>query len=59
MWGVIPYLANAADLADANALSKRLARQIGLASDGEFILMVRGFHADPQKNAPSITLLQV
>lgn len=59
MWGVIPYLADAADLADANALSKRLARQIGLASDGEFILMVRGFHADPQKNAPSITLLQV
>lgn len=59
MWGVIPYLATDADLADANALSKRLARQIGLASDGEYILMLRGFHADPGKNAPSITLLQV
>ena len=59
MWGVIPFLADDADLADANALSKRLATEIGLSSEGDFILMVRGFHADPVKNAPSITLLQV
>jgi pyruvate kinase len=59
MWGVIPYFADNTDLSDGNAVAKRLAGEIGLASEGEFILLVRGFHAEPERNAPSITLLQV
>jgi pyruvate kinase len=59
MWGVIPYFADNADLSDRNAVAKRLAGEIGLASKGEFILLVRGFHAETQRSAPSITLLQV
>ena len=59
MWGVIPYFADNTDLSDGNAVAKRLAAEIDLASKGQFILLVRGFHAEPEKNAPSITLLQI
>jgi len=59
MWGVIPYFADNTDLSDGNAVAKGLAGEIGLASKGEFILLVRGFHAEPERSAPSITLLQV
>ncbi len=59
MWGVIPYFADNIDLSDGNAVAKRLAAEIDLASKGQFILLVRGFHAEPERNAPSITLLQI
>ena len=59
MWGVIPYFADNTDLSDGNAVAKRLAEEINLASKGQFILLVSGFHAEPERNAPSITLLQV
>jgi len=59
MWGVIPYFADNTDLSDGNAVAKRLAAEIDLASKGQFILLVRGFHAEPERNAPSITLLQI
>ena len=41
------------------ALARNRAAGLGLASSGDFVLLVRGFHADPVKNTPSITLLQI
>ncbi len=59
MWGMIPHLDSAAGSENPNRIARRVAHELGLAGDGEFIVMVRGFHADPQLNSPSITLLQV
>ncbi|MEX2482868.1 MAG: pyruvate kinase [Gammaproteobacteria bacterium] len=59
MWGMIPHFAAGAGSENPNQLARRCLRDLGLASTGDFIVMVRGFHADPQWNSPSITLLQV
>jgi hypothetical protein len=40
-------------------MARDRAQKLGLASSGEFVLLVRNFHADPMKNTPSITLLRV
>ena len=59
MWGVVPHLVESEDLSDAVATARSLSQSLGLAASGEFVLLVRGFHADPVKNTPSITLLRV
>ncbi len=59
MWGMIPHFAPTAGIENPNLIARRVAREHGLAGDGAFIVMVRGFHADPARNSPSITLLQV
>ena len=59
MWGVIPVLAEDEDLAQPVELSRRLVGDLELAKEGEFVLLVQGFHENPRKNAPSITLLSV
>ena len=59
LWGMIPQLEASAGVENPNQISRRVARELGLAGDGDFIIMVRGFNADPQWNTPSITLLQV
>ena len=59
MWGVVPHLVENEDLTDAVAMARDRAQKLGLASSGEFVLLVRNFHADPMKNTPSITLLRV
>ena len=59
MWGVIPHAVQADDLDDPIALARDRAQTLGLADPGDFVLLVRGFHADPVKNTPSITLLRV
>ena len=58
MWGVIPHHVPAADLPDPAAVARDRATTLGLASSGDFVLLVRGFHADPMRSTPSITLLQ-
>jgi pyruvate kinase len=59
MWGVVPHQVEDEDLTDAIAMARDRAQKLGLAKPGEFVLLVRGFHADPMKNTPSITLLRV
>ncbi|MCB1748795.1 MAG: pyruvate kinase [Gammaproteobacteria bacterium] len=59
MWGMIPHYVEAVGSENPNHIARRAARDLGLAADGEFVVMVRGFHADPALNSPSITLLQV
>ena len=59
MWGVVPHLVEDEGLSDTIAMARERAQKLGLAEAGEFVLLVRGFHADPRKNTPSITLLRV
>jgi len=59
LWGAIPVAVDAARLADPVALARELARQQRLARRGEALLLVRGFHADPARNTPSVTLIEL
>jgi pyruvate kinase len=59
MWGVIPVLVNEQELNDPISLSRRLVSERNLAASGDYVLLVRGFSGDPEKNTPSITLLTV
>ena len=57
LWGVVPHVAEAADLAHLPDLARRAARDLGLAAHGEFLLLVYGFGADGSEVAPVITAL--
>lgn len=59
MWGVIPYCTEAAGRENPNEVARAVAEELELAVPGEFIVLVRGFSADPALNSPSITLLRL
>jgi pyruvate kinase len=59
LWGVVPHLVGAADLAQPADLARRLVRELGLASSGEFVLTVSGFDSADGEMAPAITTLRV
>ena len=59
MRDVVPHHVQDEDLTDAIALARDLAKSLGLAEGGQFVLVVRGFDAEPARNTPSIRLLQV
>ena len=59
LWGIIPRWVDSVGAENPNQIARRVARELGLADDGGFVVMVRGFHADPALNSPSITLLAV
>lgn len=59
MWGVLPIAAADVGTINPNQIARRTAKELDLAQPGQYILLVRGFHQDPQMNTPSITLLAV
>ena len=59
MWGIIPVLVDADELGDPASLARSLSRKLNLASDGDHIVTVSGFSADPSLNSPTLTLLEV
>mgnify|MGYP001167785945 CR=1 FL=1 len=59
MWGLIPVVADDVRHANANEIARRTARDLGLAADGQRLLLVRGFSSAPQYNTPSITILNM
>ena len=56
-WGVVPMIAEEAELEDPETLVRRLVKQLGLAESGQFVLLVRGFKHQMQFTAPSVTVL--
>jgi pyruvate kinase len=58
-WSVIPVHADDAGTVNPNDLGRRVARELKLADNGEYVLLIRGFHSKPEKNIPSITVLSV
>lgn len=58
-WGVIPVLDESVGSVNPNELARGLAEDLGLASKGEFLLLVRGFHGEQMRNLPSVTVIEV
>ncbi|NNE39098.1 MAG: pyruvate kinase, partial [Gammaproteobacteria bacterium] len=59
LWGVIPVYTADAGKTNPNEIARNAARELDLVKPGEYIILVRGFHADPQMNTPSITCMAV
>jgi len=58
-WGVEPLHIEAKDLDAANALARKLAIDLDLATEGEYLLRVSGFSHDKELNVPRISVLTV
>lgn len=58
-WSVIALQDDAAGTLNPNVLARNISRQQHLAEHGETVLLVRGFHADPELNTPSVTVIEV
>ena len=59
MWSIIPLLVKEDDMGNHNDLTKKIARELDLASPGDAVLLVKGFHQDPELNCPSVTVVTV
>lgn len=59
LWGVIPVLDEETGSVNPNELARRVAREQGLADAGQYVLLVRGFHSDPDLNTPTITTITI
>ena len=57
LWGVIPVTAASADMADLRRLARSTAVSMGMAQEGQSLLLVQGFHSDPRQNTPSVTVV--
>jgi len=58
-WSIIPVLSEDAGSENPNELARKVALDLKLAEKGEYVLMVRGFHSNPEQNIPSVTVLTV
>jgi pyruvate kinase len=58
-WGVIPVLSDQAGQSNPNVLGREAVLKEKLASKGDHIILVRGFHAEEELNTPTITMLTV
>jgi pyruvate kinase len=59
LWGVIPVLDEETGSMNPNEVARRVAQEHGLADTGDYVLLVRGFHSDPDLNTPTITAITV
>ena len=59
LWGVVPVTVPDWEKQDPRTLAVKLARDHGLASDGQTILLVRGFRTEAAENSPSISVVSV
>lgn len=59
MWGLLPCYIKNINRKNASLLARQQAQKQGLASKGDYILLVQGFHARKSDNAPSVSILQV
>ena len=59
MWGVIPHLSQQVGKDKPAVVARNVAKELHLAESGEFVVLVRGFSADPELNVPTISLITV
>jgi len=59
LWGVIPVTVKPAEIDNTNSLARRVVLGLGLAVEGQNILVVRGFNDDPKQNTPNLTVVTV
>lgn len=58
-WGVVPLLNEQVGSENPNKLARQVALSLNLASEGQYILLVRGFHGEQDKSLPSVTVVEV
>jgi pyruvate kinase len=59
LWGVIPLTVDFAAIEDPHTLGRKTVIDLGIASKGDTILVVRGFSTEPEENKPSVTIITV
>jgi pyruvate kinase len=58
-WGAEPVKVDALEPDPNHELTRRLAKEAGLATEGDYVLAVRGFSWDPRRNVPTLAVCQV
>jgi pyruvate kinase len=58
-WGVEPVKLDSLEPDPEHDRTRRLALESGLASEGDYVLEVRGFSWDPRRNAPTLAVIRV
>ena len=58
-WGVEPVVVSSNDPGKNHEHTRMLAQEAGLASDGDYVLEVRGFHSDPEQNIPTLAICRI
>jgi pyruvate kinase len=59
LWGTVPVLVEDEELRQPHALARRLPRSLGLAQEGDFVLMVTGFRDVEAESEPTVAVLRV
>ena len=59
LWGVIPITVDPTEIDNTHSLARRVVIEIGLAVEGQNILVVRGFSDDPKQNTPNLTVVTI
>ena len=59
LWSVIPIQSDLTGKMNPNELARQIALDNKLATDGEKVLLVRGFHEETRMNTPSVTVLTI
>ena len=59
LWGVLPMILGPGQFDRLVPTARRLVEEMGLAAQGQHILLVRGFSTVAEENAPEITVLTV
>jgi pyruvate kinase len=59
LWGTVPVQSDDTDLRDPHVLARQLALDLGMASEGQYILAITGFKSSLMEASPTITTLRV
>ncbi len=59
LWGVLPVHLSEEAIADHKAAARSAVKKLGIAEDGHYILLVRGFSPDARLSMPSVGVLLV
>ena len=59
LWGAVPVTVSEQALEDPVSTVRELAVAMGLARKGHSVLLLQGFHHQPDRNQPSATLIEI
>ena len=59
LWGVIPFVVEAAAFKDRPALARQIVRAFKLGDEGKAVLLVRGFRHTNSESTPSVAVIWI
>jgi pyruvate kinase len=59
LWGVVPHEVKPEEFSQPAALARRLARENGMAEEGQYLLMVAGVRTTEGESEPVVTILRL